>query len=241
MIELCLSGWHTDPLWVGVCPVSVVKLSVGQTRSLHGDPQHRVEHAPRVEPTVEAEDILVQVGLKVPMTDTVMRPFDPGLQVRVDEVDHGQMALSKVGVAVEYDRVQFVAVPSKAVVALPSVSCERAPWRDVLRDKVHSLGLGSGWDHPQAQATRIELPFRWDTVLVGVSQLDFPLGAAHLDGSDHRGHLVNSTALSTGPSAKKRLIEFNRPLWADPVSVGSYHRSAKLVGQLEGRLVPPDA
>jgi len=65
-----------------------VQLFVGRRDRMRRQPQHRIEGGHRVEAPVEAENVLVEVGLQVLRAHPVVRPGEPRLQVREDQVDH---------------------------------------------------------------------------------------------------------------------------------------------------------
>src|SRR5579859_5739139 len=93
-------------------PLARVELRVGRRNDAGGDPQDGIERVHRIEAPVEAEDVLVQVGLEVLRFDTaVMRAVEPGLQVAEDEVDHRQVLFGVLGVAGHRQNVEGVAVP----------------------------------------------------------------------------------------------------------------------------------
>ena len=69
-----------------VLPLTRVKLSIGRSIGVARDPEERAEGVERVEPPIEAERELVEVGLQVLGADTVMDAVEPGLQIAEDEV-----------------------------------------------------------------------------------------------------------------------------------------------------------
>jgi hypothetical protein len=69
-----------------VFPLTRVKLSIGRSSGIARDPEERAEGVERVEPSIEAERELVEVGLQVLGADTVMDAVEPGLQIAEDEV-----------------------------------------------------------------------------------------------------------------------------------------------------------
>ncbi len=62
-----------------VLPVTGVELSIGRSSRIARDPEERAEGVERVEPPIEAERELVEVGLQVLGADTVMDAVEPSL------------------------------------------------------------------------------------------------------------------------------------------------------------------
>ena len=68
-------------------PFTRVKLVVDRGVRVASDPQQGAESVERIEPPVEAKREFIAVRLSRWMTDAVMSPHQPSLQVREDEVD----------------------------------------------------------------------------------------------------------------------------------------------------------
>ena len=157
-----------------------VKLGVGWRHGPSGEPQHRVESGHRVEAAVEAERVLVEVSLQMLRRNPVMRAQNPRLQVAEDDVDHGQMGLALVRVAVDGQRFVGVAEVGQVFVADPTVSADSGARSHVaLHEAAKLLGAASGGervgqhlqlggnarDNLQAQPARIT------SFLVGIPSL----------------------------------------------------------------------
>ena len=68
--------------------LATVECRIGGRHEANGETEYGVERSHRVEAAVEAEDVLVEVCLQMLRLDTaVVRPQEPGLEVREDKVD----------------------------------------------------------------------------------------------------------------------------------------------------------
>ena len=123
-------------------PFTRIKLRVSRRNRVGGEPQNGVKCRHRVEPTIEAEHVFVEIGLQMLGLDTtMMRPPDPSFQVAENEMDHGQMRFGLVGVAAERQHVMAIPDFGKARIVCPSVRTHDSAGRDVLFDKA---GQGTG-------------------------------------------------------------------------------------------------
>ena len=64
-----------------------VQFLVGRRDRMGREPEDRVEGGHGVEAPIEAENVLVEVGLKVVLADSVVRPVQPRLEVRENQVN----------------------------------------------------------------------------------------------------------------------------------------------------------
>ena len=65
-----------------------------------------IESRHRIPSPVEAEDVLVEVGLKVVLGDgSVVGAHDPRFKIGKDEVDHRQVGVRFFGIVVQYQAV----------------------------------------------------------------------------------------------------------------------------------------
>ena len=78
------------PATCRVRPRAGIKVGVGRRLNPARDAEQRAEGVERVEPPVEAERELVEVGLEMLVTDAMMGAVQPGLQVGKDEMDDRQ-------------------------------------------------------------------------------------------------------------------------------------------------------
>ena len=102
-------------------PLARVEAGVGRRDRPRGQAEQAVEARHRVEPPVEAEDVLVQVGLQMMLAGAVVRAEQPGLQVREDQVHHRQMRVLQRVVRARREAVVVEAGCPEPVVALPAV------------------------------------------------------------------------------------------------------------------------
>ena len=75
------------PTTSGVLPLSRVKCGVGRCVDVASDAEKGAEGIEWVEPPVEAECELIEVGLEMLVADAVVGAGQPGLQVGKDEMD----------------------------------------------------------------------------------------------------------------------------------------------------------
>src|ERR1035438_3374256 len=85
-----------------VGPFPGVKLCVSRRDNPCRNPQNGVECSHRIEPSIEAEYIFIEVGLQMLwFNTTMMRSFDPGFQVAENKVNHRQMRFCLIWIAIE--------------------------------------------------------------------------------------------------------------------------------------------
>ena len=81
-------------------PVPGVERGISRRHAADGKPQHGIEGSHWVKPSVEPEDIFIEIRLQMVLGDSaVMGPENPGFQIGKDQVDHGQVSIGFFGVA----------------------------------------------------------------------------------------------------------------------------------------------
>ena len=99
-----------------------------------------MESSHRIEASVEAKDIFVEVSLQMLWVNSpVMRSLDPSLHVTEDEMDHGQVRLRLVRVASERQRLMVVSIRQRRITS-PSVRANDRAASDVVVDKRRERG-----------------------------------------------------------------------------------------------------
>jgi len=159
---------------------------------------------------------------------TMVCSHDPGLQVAEDEMDHGQVRLCLVRVAIERQRLMAASYLGKSLVADPPIGSDGSAQRDVLFDKIRERFGTPIWHDTQPQASCV------DATLVRLAVM---LTQSNLDGTDHGSFMVRAPTLSARLAANIAFIDFDRVLAADGVAFVSHHASAELVEDLKGRLI----
>jgi hypothetical protein len=193
------------------------------------DPQNGMNRRHRIEATIEAEHVFVEVGLQVLWLDTtMMRALDPSLQIAEDEVNHWQMRFGLVWIAAERQHVVEVSGFGKSRIPRPSVCAHDRVGRDILFDKaVESLGAPVGYD-AKAQPSRIDAP----SVLLALV-----CPRPNLYSADDNSFVMRTATLPSRLAADQAFVNFDRMLAANGIALWSDHASAELVKDLESRLV----
>ncbi len=220
-----------------------VQLLVGRRDRARRQPEHRVERGHWVEAPIEAENVLVEVGLQVLRAHPMVRSREPRLQVREDQVDHRQVRVGPCRISPQYDLVVPVAEVRERVVPVPPVRGHGRALGHVLRHEVGQRRAFAVRDHREPNAARVGgaadgLP---------VPMLLAPLGAPifgrlprpDLYCADHEDLVVDAAPLATGLPTYEGLVHLDRVLHADGLSVRAEHSRPELVEDLEGGLVPP--
>jgi hypothetical protein len=212
-----------------------VNLFVRRGNRLRGEAQNRVKPAHRVEAAIEAEDVLVQVGLQMLHLDaSVMRPKYPRLQVRENLVDHRKVFIRVRGVAVHDHRIVLVSQVGQFVIARATVAKNRRR-RDVLFDELGEYIAGTIGDHLQAQASRVRfLLSRSALDLLDVFFHEF-LGT-DFNRADHERLVMDALAFAARRTADERLVNLDRPFRADLIAIRANHAATELVKHRERRL-----
>ena len=97
-------------------PSSRVKFGVGWRGHFAGDPEKGAKGIEWVEPSIESERELGEVGLKMLVADAVMDAGQPGLEVGKDEVDDWQILFRHLGIAPLGDGEMLVAALERALI-----------------------------------------------------------------------------------------------------------------------------
>jgi hypothetical protein len=158
----------------------------------------------------------------------MMRSLDPSFQVAENEMDHGQMRLSFVGVAAERQRLMAVSNLGKAGVASPAIGTQDGAARNIVFDKADKRVRTSVWHHTKPQPSRI------DAALV---LLAIVAARANLYSTDHNRFVMNSSTFAARLPADHAFINLDRMLTTDSIALRANHASAEFVEDLESRLV----
>lgn len=166
------------------------------------------------------------------MANSVMRAEQPGLKVREGDMDHRQVCIGSLGVAIKYPRLVRVTQGGQLIVALPPIGAYNSAFCHILlHESRESLGAAVGCK-AQSQSSCVD-----------GSLGHFPISAsrawAYLDGSSDRRLMVDATALALCAATHQCLIHFDRILGSNSVAFRAYHASAKLMENLERCLVTP--
>ena len=190
------------------------------------------------------------------LRNPVVRTQEPGLQVAEDEVDHGQVRLALVRVAIDGQGLVGVAEVRQALIANPAISADGGARRDVILNESAQLlrsASGGQWvgqhlqlgrdarDNLQAHAAGVDQLLGGDAALVRVLPLGRSvvcvLAGADLDGANHTSLMMHALALTARLAAHVALVNLDRMLAANRVAVGANHASADLVEDLKGSFV----
>jgi hypothetical protein len=217
------------PLLRRVSPFARVKLRVSRWNRAGGDPENGVKSRHRIKPTIETENVFVEVGLQMfGLNTTVMRPLDPSFQVAENEMDHGQVRLGLVGVSAEYQSFMAVSNLWKTGVASPSVGAEDGADRNVLFDKAGKRISTAVRHDAEPQPSRIDSA----SVLLTVVR-----ARPNLYSADHDRLVMGTATLAACLAADQAFINFDRMLATNGIALGADHASAELVEYLKGRLI----
>ena len=172
------------------------------------------------------------------MTDSVMCAEQPGLEVREGEMDHRQMCIGSLRVAIKHHRLVRVTQGGQLIVALPAIGAyHSALCHILLHESRERLGASIG-HKAQSQSSCVDGS-------LGLHPISACWSWAYFDGSSDRRLRVDTTALALCAAAHKCLIYFDRiqgpngVALGHPVALWPYHASAELVETLERCLVTP--
>jgi hypothetical protein len=194
-----------------------------------GNPENGVKRRHRIKPTIETEHVFVEVGLKMLwFYSTMVRSPDPSFEVAENEMDHGQVRLSFVGVATERQRLVAVSNLGKARVASPAVGAQDRAACNVVFDKAGERIRAAVWYNAQPQPSRI------DAALV---LLAIVCTRSNLYGTDHDGLMMRATPFTARLAADHAFVDLDGILTANGVAFWANHASAKLVEYLKSRLI----
>lgn len=230
---------------IWVAPDAAVQCLVGGPFILYRNTEHTVECAEGVEPSVEPEDVFIQVCLEVILTHAMVGAEKPRFQITEHQVNHRKVLFCSFRVAFHDNRVMPVSQFSNAVIALPAIGADQCARRDVGSDEsFQCVGLSVG-GHLQSHSPGISWAFQWTTALMifaSSGRTIFTLSTiANLDSTNHDSFVVDTTSLATRPTAHVSLVNLNRVFSADRIMVGSHHGCAKFMKHLEHRLVTRDS
>ena len=164
------------------------------------------------------------------MTDAMMCSEQPRLQIREGNVNHRQVSFCSFGIAVENQC--FVRVPHRrqVIVAAPTIGAHgRTICHTVSHKRRKRFGLSVG-NNAQSQSARVTLPLWKLTIFLGRLLANF-------NSANDCRHMMNSTPLALCAPANKSLINFDRILRSDGVTLWPDHAGAKFMQKLKGRLI----
>ena len=207
-------------------PVPGVQRIVGWPVHTRAYAENRGERRHWVEAPVEPKHILVEIGRQVLRADAMMGAEQPRLQVREDEVNHRQHLLCLFRVAVEHDALVSVAHGREMIVSLPAIGGDLAVRLDVVGDKRFQGSLAAILQNLQAQTPGV------DGAAAALALL-----LAHLDCASNVHLVMNAASFAARLAADERLIQLDRPLCANTISVGANHADTQLMQQQERRLI----
>ena len=166
------------------------------------------------------------------MTDSVMSTEQPGLQVREGDVDHRQVCIGSLRVAIEHHGLVRVPQARQLIVAAPAIGAHHSALGHILLHEPRERLGGAVWHETQSQSSCVDGSFGLFAIGAGRPRADF-------DGPSDRGFMVDAVAFALGTPTDKCLIHLNRMLGSDSVALRPYHPGAELVENVERCLVAP--
>src|SRR3954452_2301691 len=104
-----------------VLPLSRVQPGICRYGCITSDAEQGSESVERVEPPIESESELVEIGLPMLRAHAVVNAVEPSLQITEDEVDDRHELLGHLGVAAFGNGVMVISLLPQATVAAPVV------------------------------------------------------------------------------------------------------------------------
>jgi hypothetical protein len=223
-----------------VLPLTRVQPVIGRAFSVRADAKQRSEGVERVEPAVEAERELVEIGLQVLWLDPpVVRALQPCLQVRKDKVRDRQVFFRHIRVTALDHWQMSIAAHAQRVIGWPRIRDDHRAGLDRLLHKVAQRLSAAISDNFQAQPAGITSATSGRLVAL----LGWPL--TNLNRSGHKCLIVNAVAFAESRPTNPCLINFNvvatTDVAADPVATLPNHTCPQLVKDIERRLIPGEA
>lgn len=183
----------------------------------------------RIKPAIEPKHVFVEVGLQVFGFDTaVMRSPYPSFQIAEDEMDHGQVRLSLVWVAAERQRLMAVSHIGEPRIPGPSIRAQDRAKRDVVFDKA-----GKSLSAPVRNDAKPQ-PSGIDAASVFLAVI---LTRPNLDSANDDGFVMCPATFAARLAAYHALIDLDRMLAANGITLGTNHPGAELVEYLKSCLV----
>lgn len=186
----------------GVLPFPRVKLSVGWCGDLAGDTEKRAKNVERVEPPIEAESELIEVGLKMLVADAVMDAGQPGLEVGKDEMDDRQILFCRLGIVPLGDGDMLVAVLAETGVAGPIVSGNRGTCGNRTLDEAAERVVTAIGHNRKPNAPSVTTAF-------ALVELCVRFALANLDGTGDQHLVSDAPAFSSRPTTNIAFIDFD--------------------------------
>jgi hypothetical protein len=223
-------------------PSSLVNPGIGRAFAVGPDAEQRAERIERVEPPVEAEGELIEVGLQVLRFDAaMMRPLQPRLEVRKNEVDDGQVFLGDLGITGLNHGQMRVSRRLKLGIGRCAVRDDyRARLNGAFYKSDQRLSASIGDDfQPQAASVSTAAPHGL-VALLGRSGTYFNGG-----GHDHGIIGLGAAPFAAYRSTDIGFVHFDviaaPKVAADPITALAHHASPQLVQDLERGFVPAQA
>ncbi len=123
-LPLHLQRWRRAG-WVN--PGALVDSGIGRPSIPHSNSENRVERSRRPEPTIEPEDELVEVSLKMLGADPMMCAEEPSIKVAKDNVDHREVRVRYCVVPTYGNTVVDIPGGLEWIVSGPTISTHNRP------------------------------------------------------------------------------------------------------------------
>jgi hypothetical protein len=210
-------------------PFPGVKLRVSRGHGAGGNPKNGVKRSHRIEPAIEPEYVLVEIGLQVLWLDaTMMSSFDPSFQIAENKMDHRQVRLGLVGIATKRQEVMVVSHFRESRITDPSIGAHGSASGHVVFDKAGKHFSAPVGDDAKSQPSRINAA----PMLLAVV-----LARPDLNGADDKSLMMNAASFPARFTADKTFVNFNRMLAADSIPFRTNHTRTELVKYLKRRFV----
>ena len=223
-------------------PSSLVNPGIGRAFAVGPDAEQRAEGVERIEAPVKAERKFIEVGLQVLRFDApVMRPLQPRLEVRENEVNDGQVFLSDLRVASFDNRQMGIAAHAELVIGRSRVRDDNRAGLNGLFHKADQRLSGAIWNDFQPQAARVApaAPHGLIALLSGAG--------ANLNSGRYDSLVIGmgTFAFAAQHAADVGFVHFDviaaRQIAADPVTALADHASPQLMQDLESGFVSGEA
>jgi len=154
----------------------------------------------------------------------------PSLQIREGDVDHREVDIGFLAIAIEHHGLVRVPQLCQIVVAAPSVGAHHGALDYALLHEPCERFGPAVWHETQAQPSCVNGS-------VGLFAINAERPRANFDGTSNHRFMMDATSFALGAPPHQRFIHLDWPICANPVSVGANHASAELVEHLECGLV----
>jgi hypothetical protein len=158
----------------------------------------------------------------------MMRSLDPGFQIAENQVDHRQMSLCLVWIAIEHQRFMAVAHLGKSWIADPSIGANDGARRNIIFSEIRKHFGAPIWHDAKPQASSI------DTTRARLAVI---LMRPNFDGTDYDSLVMRAASFSARFAADIAFVYFYRMTASDGITLGANHARAEFVEDLESRLI----